>query len=119
MTMLSPGVNDWTMNGPAPTGAVLNEHCRGLWAGSHAFLSAVGDGIMAGSDASAYGKPDHGSDRSNSTVSGSMALMSLMNCMYEVEEVGLAGQAMISWHGGAPGSPERWRFMPKTTASAL
>src|SRR6476646_553725 len=119
MTMLSPGVNDCTMNAPAPTGAVLNGHVRGLLVGSHIVLSAVGDGIMPGSDARAYGKPDQDSDRSNSTVSGSRALMSLMNCMYEVDDVGLPGQATISWHGGAPGNPERWRLTPNTTASAL
>src|SRR5438876_159758 len=49
----SPTLNDEIMNGPAPTGFKLKSQRLVFLVGSAHFLTAVGDGIMPGSDARA------------------------------------------------------------------
>src|SRR3954462_9707631 len=117
MVMASLVLKDCTMNGPAPTGARLNAQSFGGFVASH-FFSAVGDGTMPGSVASANWKPAHGSVRVTVTVSLSVATTLLSNGMYALDTVPFRGHATTVSHAGAPAEPDRWRFNPNTTASA-
>ena len=105
------------MNGPAPTGLRLKSQVLGFLVASH-FLSAVGEGIMPASDASAHGNAFHGSVSVTFTVRLSTASMLFTKAMNEFVFWELRGQAQIVSHAGAPGVPDRCRFMPNTTAAA-
>src|SRR5688500_17097353 len=95
--MASSTLNAEIMNGPAPTGFKLNSHALGFFVPSH-FFSAVGDGIMPGSEAKAYGNVVHGSLSVTFTVKASTAWMSWTNAIKIAEERVLRGHAMYSAH---------------------
>ena len=78
--MDSPALNAEIMNGPAPTGFKLNSQVLGFFVASH-FFTAVGDGIMPGSEAKAYGNDVHGSVSVTFNVRASVATMSLTSAM--------------------------------------
>lgn len=78
IVMPSPGLNESTTNGPAPTGFRPKAHSRIALDGSvHTRLSSVGDGIIPTSSDSANWKDAHGSLSVTRTVSGSTTVTSL------------------------------------------